>query len=262
MAVQDVMSHASPGESGVLCKMAAGFDKYAKRGAYHWEFISNNPWKHHCPTEARYRAILQARPGWRGVKVVDVGCGDGALAGCLVKAGALVTGVEPESVGRELARGEFNRHGLVGTFVAQLEELPSDAFDVAVCSDVIEHVSQPEKLLQDLRRVVRPGGMVVVTTPIRLTEIPLDSLHVQEFFPSEFQGLMAQGFDQVEIQRHIPLAGLLLYYWRPWFFLRRPWIAWLYNMLNIGFGINPVIRINALDRYHLLQLAVAMKPEG
>lgn len=241
--------------------MATGFDKYAQRGAYHWAFLSKNPWRHHAPTVARYQAVLNVGLQWRGVKVVDVGCGDGALAGCLVKAGAVVTGVEPDSVGRALANEAFARRGLAGSFVDHLEALASDSFDVAVCSDVIEHVSQPAQFLLDLRRVVRPGGHVVVTTPIRLTEIPVDVHHVQEFFPSEFHALMAEYFDQVEIQQHIPLTGLLLYYWRPWFFLRRPWIAWFYNFLNIFLKINPVTRINALDRYYLLQLAKACKPQ-
>ncbi|MEO5339247.1 MAG: class I SAM-dependent methyltransferase [Magnetococcus sp. MYC-9] len=240
--------------------MCATFDKYAQRGAYHWASLSGNPWRHHCPTVARYQAVLKAWPCWHGVTVVDVGCGDGALAGCLVKAGASVTGVEPDSVGRQLAQQEFARRGLAGIFVPRLADLPDDTFDVAVCSDVIEHVEYPEQLLRDLRRVIKPGGSVVVTTPIRLTETPLDPFHVQEFFPGPFQTLMESLFTEVQIQRHIPLAGLMLYYWRPWFFLRRPLINRLCNLLNICFGINPVATINALDRYHLLQLAVAIKP--
>ncbi|MBF0399301.1 MAG: class I SAM-dependent methyltransferase [Magnetococcales bacterium] len=241
--------------------MGATFDKYAQRGAYHWASLSNNPWRHHCPTVARYQAVLKANPNWSGATVVDVGCGDGALAGCLVKAGAVVTGVEPEAAGRQLAQQEFARRGLPGRFVAQLAELADDSFDVAVCSDVIEHVEQPEQLLQEIRRVVKPGGMVVVTTPIRLTETPLDPHHVQEFFPGPFQSLMESHFAAVTCQHHIPLAGLMLYYWQPWFFLRRSLITRLCNVLNICFGINPVAKINAMERYHLLQLAIGTKPK-
>lgn len=241
--------------------MATTFDKYAQRGAYHWASLSNNPWRHHCPTVARYQAVLKAMPNWRGVTVVDVGCGDGALAGCLVKAGAILTGVEPEPAGRQLAQQAFAKRGLAGTFVAQLATLPDNAFDVAVCSDVIEHVDQPEELLWEIRRVIKPGGMAVVTTPVRLTETPLDPHHVQEFFPGPFLALMETPFTAVNIQYHIPLAGLMLYYWRPWFFLRRPLINRVCNLLNICFGINPVANICAIDRYYLLQLATGIKPE-
>lgn len=237
------------------------FDKYEQRGAYHWAFLSNNLRHHHCPTVARYQAILNAGSPWRGKKVIDVGCGDGALAGCLAKMGAEVTGVEPEKTGRELAKMAFERHSLDGTFVEKLTNLDDNSFDVAVCSDVIEHVREPEQLLHAIRRVLKPGGMAIVTTPIRLTETPLDLHHVQEFFPSQFQFLMDRFFIEVKIQHHIPMAGLMLYYWRPWFFLRRPLIAWVCNFMNIYFKINPVARINALDRYHLLQLATASKPK-
>lgn len=242
--------------------MGATFDQYEKRGAYHWAFLSNNPWHHHCPTVARYQAVLKAgHLYWPGAKVVDVGCGDGALAGRMAKAGAQVTGVEPEIVGRKLAKQKFEQHALAGTFVAQLTELENDSFDVAVCCDVIEHVEQPEQLLLDIRRILKPRGIAIITTPIRLTETPLDANHVQEFFPSQFQTLMESCFTEIQVQRHIPLAGLMLYYWCPWFFLRRPLITLSCNLLNICFGINPVEKINALDRYHLLQLAIARKPE-
>ncbi|MBF0367851.1 MAG: class I SAM-dependent methyltransferase [Magnetococcales bacterium] len=239
--------------------MGENFHKYEQRGAYHWGFVSNHPFRHHCPTTARYKAVLNALPDWQGRRVVDVGCGDGALSGWLVKEGARVTGVEPEDDGRALAQGEFAKRGLGGTFISNLADLPPNAFDVAVCSDVIEHVPDPLGLLADIRRVVKPGGMVVITTPVRLTETPLDPHHVTEFFPSEFLELMEQQFVRVELSLEIPIAGLMLYYWRPWFFLRRPVVTWFCNLLEILTGINLVEGITALDRYHHLQVATGFK---
>ncbi len=239
--------------------MADRFYKYAQRGAYHWGFVSSHPLRHHCPTTARYRAVLAAVSDWKGQDVVDVGCGDGALAGWLVKAGARVTGVEPEADGRGLAKATFKKHGQPGTYVAQTMDLPAGGFDIAVCSDVIEHVSDPLALLGEISRLLKPGGRLVVTTPIRLTEIPLDPHHDQEFFPSEFQSLVETIFNDVTLTKHIPMPGLMLYYWRPWFFLRRPLITWLCNLMEIVFDVNPVEGINALDRYHQLQVIRAIK---
>lgn len=242
--------------------MAGRFHKYERRGAYHWAFVSNHPLRHHCPTTARYRAVLDAVSGWQGREVVDVGCGDGALAGWLVKVGARVTGVEPDADGRDLAEEAFDRRKLPGTFVANTVDLSDAAFDIAVCSDVIEHVTDPVGLLLEIRRLLKPGGLVVVTTPVRLTEVPLDAEHVHEFFPGEFRDLIGEVFEDVRTRQHMPMPGLMLYYWRPWFFLRLPVITWACNLLDILFGINPVAGINALDRYHQLQVATAVKGDS
>ncbi len=241
--------------------MADRFSKYEQRGAYHWGFVSNHPFRHHCPTTARYRAVMAAVDDWRGREVVDVGCGDGALAGWLAKAGARITGIEPEADGRRLAREMFKKRGLFGDFIASAGDLNPERFDIAVCSDVIEHVEDPRALLKEIHRLLKPGGRLVVTTPIRLTETPLDPHHVQEFFPGEFQALVETEFNDVVLDKHIPMPGLMLYYWRPWFFLRRPWITWICNLLEILFGYNPVMGINALDRYHQLQVIRAVKAD-
>jgi len=240
--------------------MGETFHKYERRGPYHWGFVSNHPLRHHCPTTARYKAVLNSGPQWRDADVVDVGCGDGAFGGLLVKAGANVTGVEPEDDGRALAEQEFLRRNLSGRFLSGCDQLASDSFDVAVCVDVIEHVAEPKKLLHDVFRVLKPGGQAIITTPVRLTEIPIDAHHVKEYFPSQFRQLTAEVFSNVKVTLHVPMPGLMFYYWRPWLFFRRPLITYLCNLMEILFDSNPVEGISALDRYHQLQVAVGCKP--
>lgn len=196
---------------------------------------------------------------WRGERVVDVGCGDGALASLLISEGAVVTGVDPNQTAVGMARREFQRRGLKADLHDSLDRLASCTFDIAVCADVIEHVSAPKDLLRNIERVLRPGGMVVVSTPVRLTEAPIDTSHVYEYFPSELRELMQKHFQDVDIKFHVPMAGLMLYYWRPWFFLSRPIIAFVANCIDIAMGVNCVAGINALDRYHTVQVAVARK---
>jgi len=131
---------------------------------------------------------------------------------------------------------------------------------VAVSADVIEHVSEPDKLLVEVCRVLRPSGMLALSTPLRLTERPLDAEHVREYFRSEVETLLQKHFDEINIKTIIPVAGLMLYYWRPWFFLRLPVIRLLMDLCDIVFQVNPVAGINALDRYHTGIIAVARMP--
>jgi 2-polyprenyl-3-methyl-5-hydroxy-6-metoxy-1,4-benzoquinol methylase len=103
-----------------------------------------------------------------GERVLDVGCGAGVFADRLAAAGCEVVGVDANAAAVAYARRTFARPGLRFQ-LGLLDELdlPAGAFDAATCLEVVEHVHPPQvaALLADLRRLVRPGGRVLVTTP-------------------------------------------------------------------------------------------------
>lgn len=98
-----------------------------------------------------------------GARILDAGCGSGRNME-LLDAYGVVSGLEPSQDGVDAARargvGEVFRGSL-------LEPLPfGDAtFDLAVCLDVLEHLSEDGAALRELRRVVKPGGRLVLTVP-------------------------------------------------------------------------------------------------
>lgn len=96
-----------------------------------------------------------------GLRVLDVGCGSGALAGELVQrvGAAHVTGIEPSKPFFEACRARFPeaefRHGAA-------EQLPwnDGAFDAALAQLVLSFVSDADRVAREMRRVVREGGVV------------------------------------------------------------------------------------------------------
>lgn len=95
-------------------------------------------------------------------RILDAGCGGGSVLAELAGLGEAV-GIEPSpaSRARALARG-------TGPVLdARLEDLPfaDGEFDLAVTLDVLEHLPDERPGLGELRRVVRPGGSLVVTVP-------------------------------------------------------------------------------------------------
>jgi len=97
-------------------------------------------------------AVPAARPGGRAL---DVGCREGIQSAWLASRGYTVTGVDKEP---------HCAHGIAVDLDLGLP-LPDASFDVVWCSEVIEHLRFPTATLAELRRVTKPGGLLVLTTP-------------------------------------------------------------------------------------------------
>ena len=100
-----------------------------------------------------------------GDRVLDLGCGDGAFAAALTGAGAVVTAVDVS--GEAVRRARERAPGAQVERVADGGELPfaEDTFDLVWCGETLEHVADVAGLLAEVRRVLRWGGTLLVTTP-------------------------------------------------------------------------------------------------
>ena len=105
-------------------------------------------------------ALLGQQPP--AVRLLDVGCSSGAFLLTARKLGLKTTGVEPSAEAAATAR----RAGLnVFTGFLEAARFPDASFDAATLIEVIEHLRDPRSLLAECRRVLRPGGILLVTTP-------------------------------------------------------------------------------------------------
>ena len=106
--------------------------------------------------------LLDAADVREGVRVLDVGTGTGTVAAAACERGAKVTAVDAEPSMVDLAA---RRAPDAGVRVAVLPELPFDdgEFDAVVGNFVLNHVGRPRDALDELRRVVRPGGAIALT---------------------------------------------------------------------------------------------------
>ncbi len=95
-------------------------------------------------------------------RILDAGCGSGRNMVDLARQGT-VTGVELSPASVEIARGRAVGEVLEGSILDM--PLPAESFDLAVSLDVIEHLDDDAGALRELRRVVVPGGRLLVTVP-------------------------------------------------------------------------------------------------
>ena len=97
-------------------------------------------------------------------RVLEVGCGGGHVLRMFPHCD--LTGVDVS--GEMLLKAERNLRGYRARLLkGELHELdlPDAAFDIVICSEVLEHALDPEAILREIRRLVRPAGRVIVTFP-------------------------------------------------------------------------------------------------
>lgn len=191
-------------------------DKYKIRGpGYHWEQISNSILKHNAFVITRYRLIIKLLKKYSRKKdntiVLDAGCGDGALTYLISKEGFQVKGIDISELAINYAKRMYSKYNTQSEFsVSSVYAIPyeNDSFDFTVCADVIEHVEYPNKLLEELKRTTKYGGYIIISTPVKFTEHPIDKAHINEWYPSEF----------IEVLKNVfPGGPLEIFYSHPLF---------------------------------------------
>ena len=140
-----------------------------------------------------------ARPYCAGREVLDAGCGVGYGTAFLGEAARRAVGVDRSEEAIEYARGRYAGPN-VEFEVGDLLDLraPDGAFDVVCCFETIEHLSDQDAFVAEVRRVLRPGGEFVVSTP-RAGTAGENPFHERELSPAEFERLLRDRFDSVEL---------------------------------------------------------------
>ena len=124
--------------------------------------------------------------GLDGLRVLDIGCGGGFLAEEFAALGCRVTGVDPSPASVSAARAHAAGRGLgIDYRVGAGEALPAPdaAFAVACCCDVLEHVSDLDRVISETARVLRPGGLYLFDTINRTLASKLLAIKVMQQWP-------------------------------------------------------------------------------
>jgi len=151
--------------------------------------------------------------GMRGKAVLDIGCGAGVDLVRFARGGAIVTGVDLAESAVALAKANFAQQGLTADLrVADGEALPfADAsFDLVFAHGVVQYTADDRKLVAEVRRVLKPGGLAIFQVYNRrswlnalsgIMKVGLeheDAPVLKKYTWGEFEALL-QGFREVEI---------------------------------------------------------------
>jgi SAM-dependent methyltransferase len=138
-----------------------------------------------------------------GRRVVDLACGEGYGSAALARTAASVVGVDANPEAFEHARLKYT--GPTLRFERDMIETWSGDVDCVVFLQTIEHVRDPDAVLDRLRGLIGPHGVAYVSTPNVLTLAPegaqrsANPWHVREYRPAEYRALCERHFAQVDL---------------------------------------------------------------
>ena len=195
--------------------------------------------------------------GFRGRSVLDVGCGAGVDLARFAKGGATCTGVDLASAAIDLARANFDQQGLSADLrVANGEALPfaDETFDFVFAHGVVQYTSEPQRLVNEARRVLKPGGEAVfqvynrvswLNALSKLMKVGLeheDAPVLLKYSIGEFQRLLSAFSTVRVVPERFPVASRL----------HGGWKGAVYNQVFVG-AFNALPR-SMVERYgwHLL----------
>lgn len=138
----------------------------------------------------------------RGKVVLDLGCGEGYGSSLLAEVAERVTGIDLSAEAVEHARTRYPRTNLkfqVGD--CRKTGLPDHQFDLVVCFEMIEHIAEHEELLSEVGRLLKPGGMFVVSSPEKGSYSDAEGFenpfHIKELYLRDFHALLKSSFPHV-----------------------------------------------------------------
>lgn len=132
-----------------------------KLDASRYDTWFDTPWGRYA-FEVELQAMLKAIGPLTGRRLADIGCGTGRFTAAFEQARAQVVGVDRDVGMLAVASGRVS-----GTLIeadAHALPLPDAGFDVAVAVTLLEFADRPERIIDELVRITRPGGRLVVAT--------------------------------------------------------------------------------------------------
>ncbi|VVB63241.1 Ubiquinone biosynthesis O-methyltransferase [uncultured archaeon] len=147
-----------------------------------------------------------------GAKVLDVGCGRGDFLNAFSLKGFRSYGIDREPSGAKVDRSTEIKYCHVEKDTFPFED---QTFDVVFSKSVIEHLSDPGLFVSECRRVLKPGGRVIIMTPDWLTQMKIffdDYTHRQPYTVTSLNDLLkTSGFKDVHAERFYQLPVLWRY---------------------------------------------------
>lgn len=146
-----------------------------------------------------FKAYVVARDHVHG-NVLEVGCGEGRGVEELMSKSDEFTAVDKIGEALAVLRERFPKGKFMSMNIPPLNGLRDNTYDCVVSFQVIEHIKNDVLFLKEIHRVLKPGGIALLTTPNRKMTLTRNPWHIREYLAKELHSLASGIFRIAEVK--------------------------------------------------------------
>jgi len=132
--------------------------------------------------------------------VLEVGCGEGRGVPILINHSKSFTAVDKLGEVMQDLQVKYPSGKFLSMNIPPFRELMDNSYDSVVSFQVIEHIEDDLLYLKEIYRVLKPGGVALITTPNRSMSLSRNPWHIREYLPEQLKSLASNIFSTVELK--------------------------------------------------------------
>ena len=131
--------------------------------------------------------------------VLELGCGEGRGIDIVLKKSKSFTAIDKISVVTERLSKKYKNEKFISSSFPPLINIEDNSFDTIVTFQVIEHINNDNLFVEEIYRILRPGGKALITTPNIEMTLTRNPWHIREYTSKQLRDLCKKYFSSVEV---------------------------------------------------------------
>jgi SAM-dependent methyltransferase len=146
--------------------------------------------------------------------VLEVGCGEGRGIDLVLPRAKSYSAIDKIATVIDELKAKYPTGKFHSGNIPPLSPFAADMFDVVITFQVIEHIGDDMRFLQEIHRVLKPGGLAIITTPNRPMSLSRNPWHIREYTGKELGDLCSKVFSKVRVNGISGNEKVMEYYYR------------------------------------------------
>ncbi|QQR98247.1 MAG: class I SAM-dependent methyltransferase [Sphingobacteriales bacterium] len=147
----------------------------------------------------QYRAYIEAKQFISG-NMLEIGCGEGRGIDVLKEHITSYTAIDKTQSVQEIIKKKYPNAKFINITIPPIKGIEDNTFDSIVSFQVIEHIQNDVEYLKEIYRILKPGGVALVSTPNINNTLTRNPWHIREYTPQEFNQLISSVFTNYTIK--------------------------------------------------------------